>query len=485
MKYLSFVLIFCVVVISGCRQSAETAQPNIIIILTDDHGYSDLSCQGVVADVKTPYIDELAAGGARMTAAYATAPQCVPSRAGIISGMYQQKFGVDENNLGPLPIEISTIGDRISAAGYKTGLVGKWHLDPARIHLEWIEKNLKGGISNLAKEALPYQSWNRGFQDVFQGNISKYYTTHDAKGKLLDDVIAQQFTSPDRIGIQTNAALRFLDRNHKDPFFLYLSYYAPHVPLRTTRNYLDRFPGEMPERRRYALALISSIDDGVGSIMNALDKYGIEENTLIIFMSDNGAPMGKTRPDDHVNNPKGNWDGSINDPFVGEKGMLTEGGIRVPFVAYWKGKILPGQVIDEPVSTLDASATAVALAGQDISDLDGINLVPHLTKERLEWPYRMFYWRWRNQEAIRNRQWKMLRLSDGTKYAFDLTTDQHENMDLKTERPDVIKNLSPPMNYWLSKLQRPRMKHQALPIEEKAWYRHYFRHLHEKIELPQ
>ena len=420
-----------------------------------------------------------------MTAAYATAPQCVPSRAGIMSGKYQQKFGVDENKLGPLPLNITTIAERMDLAGYMTGMVGKWHLEPAHIHHEWIRKNLKGRRQIDPKQVLPYQSWNRGFKEVFQGNVSKYLATHDLNGKALGKITELNYTEPDRIGIQSKAALQFIERNHSQAFFLYLSYYAPHVPLVTSKKYLNRFPGEMPERRRHALALISSVDDGVGRIMDALRKYKIEENTLVIFMSDNGAPMGRTRPDVPVRDHSGNWDGSINDPFVGEKGMLTEGGIRIPFIAYWKGQIIPGQVIDEPVSTLDASTTAVALAGQETTELDGINLIPHLNQEKQRWPYRMFYWRWRNQEAVRNHQWKMLRLSDGSKYVFNLENDQHENMDLRTERPDVAKNLSPHLSKWLTMLKRPKMKQQKLPQEEDAWYKHYFKHLHEESILQQ
>jgi len=310
---------------------------------------------------------------------------------------------------------------------------------------------------------------------VFEGNVTHYNINFDMEGKTFDEIQRVVISDEkERIGVQTSAAKNFIDRNHKNPFFLYLSYYAPHVPLVIANRYLNRFSNNMPVRRRAALALISAMDDGVGEIVTLLRNYGIEKNTLIFFISDNGAPLGLDMPDLAVEDDKGNWDGSRNDPYVGEKGMLTEGGIRVPFIAYWKGKIIADQKIQNMVLSLDATATAAALAGIDVSQMDGINLLPYLTEEQNAWPDRIFFWRWRNQEAVRNNALKVLRLSDGHEYLFDIDTDKHENLNLKGNQPNAHKQLKKHLEKWTISLKHNRMKPRPLPPEEERWYQHYF-----------
>jgi arylsulfatase A-like enzyme len=259
-----------------------------------------------------------------------------------------------------------------------------------------------------------YSALAQGFDECFQGEEHSYYATFDCDGKTLDPhgTIVKQ--PGYRLETQTAAALAFLKRHHDQPFFLYLAYYGPHVPLEAPEKYLSRFPGEMPERRRHALAMLSAIDDGVGQITDALKQYNIDNNTLLFFTSDNGAPLaaarGKPKADLlPVNKSSADWDGSLNDPWVGEKGMLTEGGIRVPFIMCWPGRLPAGKIYDQPVSTLDIAATAVALAGLPADEqLDGVNLIPHLTSEVSHPPHAALYWRFLNQAAVRSGKWKFV-----------------------------------------------------------------------------
>jgi len=363
--------------------TAAAEKPNIIVIFTDDHGYADLSCQGYEKDVKTPNLDRFAAEGARFTNGYVTAPQCCPSRAGLLTGRDQNRFGFHSNGHGPLPLEESTMANHFSKAGYTTGMVGKWHMEPNHSDTAFLEKHkIKNGKIPPKLDAR-YHPHERGFQETFFGYTNRYSVTYDLQGNRFPAPKPLQ-TTGDRIDRQSEAALRFIDLHHTKPFFLYLAYYAPHVPLASSKKYLDRFPGNMPERRRYALAMISAVDEGVGQIMKKLDQHGIDQNTLIYFIADNGAPLKLTMQDDPVHLDGAYWDGSKNTPLNGEKGMLAEGGIRVPYLMRWKSVIPPSQVIHTPVSTLDVASTSMAAAIiAPPKNLDGSNLLPLLIDKNL------------------------------------------------------------------------------------------------------
>ena len=461
-------------------------KPNINVILTDDHGYADLSSQRQVSDIKTPNIDRLAAEGVRMTAGYVTAPQCSPSRAGLIAGRYQQRFGLNHNPDVPMPLEEQTIPKRLKKAGYVSGQVGKWHLDPNATSVNWARKNLpelKPGKNGLV--AIPgqlyktYSALAQGFDECFQGELNSYFATFDCDGKTLDPQGTIVKQSGYRLETQTAAALAFLKRHHEQPFFLYLAYYGPHVPLEATEKYLARFPGPMAERRRTALAMLSAIDDGVGQISAALKQYGISDNTLIVFTSDNGAPLGAADglPMEDVlpvNKPGIPWDGSLNTPWVGEKGMLTEGGIRVPFVMCWPGRLPAGKVYEQPVSTLDIAATAVAIAGlQPDNNLDGVNLIPHLTGKVSQPPHAALYWRFWNQAAIRSGQWKYIQAGSETKYLFDVTSDEHEKQNLITKHPDIARDLAIKLSDWNQQFAPAGGIDRPLKGGEKKWYSYH------------
>jgi arylsulfatase A-like enzyme len=458
-------------------KQTSASQPNIIVIFTDDMGWSDLGVQGEVTDIKTPNIDKLAENGVRMTSGYVTAPQCIPSRAGLMSGKYQQRFGLDHNGTIPLPLDEVLISQRLSEAGYVTGMTGKWHLEPNHQQPEWIKENLpeikdktKYKPSDIPRaKKMPYYPPARGFQEYFYGPMYNILANYDLEGKDMDQQWVE--TKGFRLDNQTDAALTFIDRNHDNPFFFYLAYFAPHVPLEATEKYLSRFPGEMPERRRYCLAMLAAIDDGVGEIVETLRKHKIDENTLIFFISDNGAPLKITKADLPGKGP--GWDGSLNDPWVGEKGMISEGGIRVPYIMSWPAVLPKGKVYDKPVISLDMAATSIELAGvKKPKELDGTNLIPYLTGEKEGNPHEALFWRFWDQSAVRKGDWKFLKAGN-REFLFDLSSDQHEKENLISQNPKKAKDLKKELVKWGNELKNPGIFDGEI-TREKNWYDHYF-----------
>ena len=479
-----FIACWILVRASVGAERGAAPKPNVIVILTDDQGYADLGAQGIVSDIRTPHLDRLAREGVRCTAGYITAPQCSPSRAGLITGRHQQRFGLDSIPDCPLPLAELTIAERLRPAGYVSGHVGKWHLDPNPLATRWIEENLPASAAGRRGDRIEIPEPSRrafsplaqGFEECFTGETRSYFATFDRKGRSLAKT-GERIAVGDayRLDAQTDAAVAFIRRHHAQPFFLFLCYFGPHVPLEAPAGYLARFPGKMPERRRHALAMISAIDDGVGRILDALREHGIDEHTLLAFTSDNGAPLALTKVDKQpINLASADWDGSLNDPWVGEKGMLTEAGIRVPFLLRWKGVLPAGKVYAEPVSSLDLAATAVAMAGLPAdAKLDGVNLVPFLTGEKSGAPHTALFWRFWNQAAVRAGRWKYLRLASGREFLFDLESDAHEKEDRLAAHPDIARDLAQRLVRWTEELQ-PRGLPAGPPTRQEArWYEHY------------
>ena len=463
-------------------------RPNFIVIFTDDQGYADLGAHGIRDDVKTPNLDRLAREGALFTDGYITALQWSPSGAGLLTGRYQQRFGDDSIAEGPLPLEEKTIADRLGAAGYITGMAGKWHLEPNAVTVAWaLKKDPSLKTDNPERVTMPrelqllYGPGQRGFRDFYWGELQRYLRNYDLEGRSLAPEGETHTTEDGRIEEQTNAALAFLRRqDDAEPFFLYLAYYAPHVPLVAADEYLSRFPGDMPERRRTALAMIAAVDDGVGRILDLLGEKKIRDNTLIFFVSDNGAPLGAqqgTPMDDvlPVDKPGPAWDGSRNDPLNGEKGMLAEGGIRVPFLASWPGRIAPETVWEKPVIALDIPATINAAAGLPPDPaLDGVDLLPLLAGGEDKAPTRDLYWRFWNQAAVRSGDWKLLRAGGDRKMLFDLARDRGEQKNVIDEHPDVAAELEAKLASWAGELSPPGVPAGPLNGQEQGWYGFYF-----------
>ncbi|QDS93996.1 Arylsulfatase [Roseimaritima multifibrata] len=462
----------------------EASKPNIIILFADDWGYGDLGKHGTLSDVKTPHLDALADEGVLFTDAYITAPQCSPSRAGLITGRYQQRFGFDTIPDCPLPLSETTIADRLQAAGYVTGMVGKWHLEPNALSLRWAKQHQPNGIKNnrvqVRRElAMPYYPQGRGFEEFFKGERSPYWANYSIDGKSLAKN-GQVVQDPRfRVDVQTDAALGFIQRHADEPFFLYVAHYAPHVPLEASEKYLSRFPGKMPERRRTGLAMINAVDEGIGQIKARLKDLGIAENTLIMFTSDNGAPLGAQTGQPMldvlpVNKPGPAWDGSRNDPLRGEKGMLAEGGIRVPMIWSWPARLPKGIVVDSPVISLDMTATAISAAGiKDASELDGISLTRWLTGNAKP-PERALYWRFWNQAAMRRGNWKYLFTSDGNEWLYDLAKDPEEQQDVLTANTEIAKSMRSELDAWTNELKPAGMPAKPLNRQEINWYKYYF-----------
>jgi arylsulfatase A-like enzyme len=414
-------------------------KPNIILIYSDDHGWADLGAQGSDKDIRTPNLDAMARDGVRFTRGYVSAPQCVPSRAGVLTGRYQQRFGVEDNNKGPLPLEQLTLAERLKGAGYVTGQVGKWHLD------------LMGGKKGekalrVSKEHMPHA---QGFDEYFRGELRQFYASHDLQGRPFADAPHLVADNRFRVVVQTEAALSFLDRRAAkpdQPFFLYLAYYAPHVPLESPEPWFSKTPAELPKERRQALAMMAAMDEGLGQLRAKLKAMGQDKNTLIFFIGDNGAPLGKA------------WDGSLNTPLIGQKGMLTEGGIRTPFVAAWPGHLPAGTVYDKPVISLDVAATSVALAGLPKDPaLDGVDLIPFVKGEKETAPHERLFWRWGSQAAVQEYPWKLVRLGEREQLLFDISRPDGENVNknLIAAQPAVVARLTKALKDWSETLTPP------------------------------
>jgi arylsulfatase A-like enzyme len=443
------ILPLTVLTVAGMEVQAA-GRPNIIYILTDDHGYTDIGARGLDSNLWTPNLDALATNGVLFTDAYCTAPQCSPSRAGIMTGRYQNRFGFLDNGDTPMQLldpsgePIVTIAERIQAMGYRTGQVGKWHLKP--------DANSIPGWPGVAEDYYPD---HRGFTDQFEGYTTSYIANFDLNGNSFTRKTLTFSADQHRIDIQTDAARAFIQRaqDRSEPFFLYLAYYAPHVPRLTDTNYYANFPSvDYPQFdvagddiRRQGLAIIKAVDTGVGRVMQKLRDLNIETNTVIMFASDNGAPLG-TQPDGTRNT--NTWNGSENQPLRGEKGSTWEGGIRIPMIMYWKNHLPAGLVYSNTVMTLDLSATAVELAGTNLpsAGYDGVNLLPYLTGAISGVPHENLFWNygittWGYTVNVRHGDWKLHQFSDKN-FLFNIASDPEETINLADAMPMKLAELS-------------------------------------------
>ncbi len=413
--------------------SAKAGRPNIIVIVADDLGYADVGFQGC-KDIPTPNIDSLAKNGVRCTNGYVSCPVCSPTRAGLMTGRYQQRFGHEFNPGAPaqmsvkfgLPLDQVTLPQRLKESGYITGMVGKWHLgmDPQ------------------------FHPLKRGFNSYF-GFLHGAHSYIDPLGDKKDPIQRDREPVDEKEYLTdalTREAAAFVDAHHKEkePFFLYLTFNAVHSPLQARQKYLERFSAISDQKRRTYAAMLSAMDDGIGAVLGKLREGGIEENTLIFFISDNGGP------------PQSN--SSRNDPLRGTKAQVWEGGIRVPYVLQWKGVLPAGKRFDEPVISLDIFPTAVAAAGGTVPDdrpMDGVNLLPYLSGKKSGAPHEALFWRFGQQAAVRGGNWKLVKIGSDPPQLFDLAADISEEKDLAAEKPDKVKQLNNTFDKWNSQLVDP------------------------------
>jgi arylsulfatase A-like enzyme len=408
---------------------ASAKRPNILIIVGDDMGFADVGFHGC-RDIPTPHLDALAAAGVRFTNGYVTGPYCSPTRAGLLTGRYQNRFGHEFNPGGGsqgLPVSEKTLADRLKSAGYKTALVGKWHL---------------GSLSEMHPQ-------RRGFDEFF-GFLGGAHSYFESNGILKgNEPVKELDYTTDAFGRE---AVSFIERNASQPWFLYLAFNAVHTPMHATDDRLAKFPSVDNKQRRTYDAMMLAMDEAVGKVRAKLDETGQAQNTLIAFISDNGGPTMKGVT---VN-------GSRNDPLRGSKRTTLEGGIRVPFVVAWPGRIPPG-VFDPPAIQLDLHATALAAAGVEVRPewkLDGVNLLPFLSGEKSGSPHAALYWRFGEQMAIRSGDFKLVRYdsnadtqSGGNEPVtaaklYNLANDIHEDKDLAAEMPDKVKELQTQWDAW-------------------------------------
>jgi len=455
------IAVIAALTLAGVSASAEQ-RPNVIFIVVDDLGYSELGCYGG-KDIPTPHIDSLAAGGARFTSGYVTAPFCAASRAALMTGRYQTRFGFEFNPIGAknaapgigLPVAEKTVADRLRDAGYATGLVGKWHLGgtepfhPQRRGFDeffgflheghyYVRPPWQGVTTWLRRKKLPDGGQGRWTspdgRTVWSTHLGSNEPEYDTGNPLLrsSQSVDEKANLTDAF---TREACDFIGRHRSQPFFLYLAYNAVHSPMQGTDEYMKKFSHIEDIQRRIFAAMIAHLDDSVGKVLAELRESGVEENTLVVFLGDNGGPTSELT--------------SSNAPLRGGKGDLWDGGIRVPFIVSWKNRIPAGRIVDASVASIDATATALELAdvGPSQKRLDGINLMPLLTGKITEVPQRNLFWRVGQKNALRRGNWKLIR--DGKEWQlYDLAHDIGETTNLAAKEPARVQQLTSLWDKW-------------------------------------
>ncbi len=443
---LRLILALAVLPISTAARAAER-KPNVLVIVADDLGYADVGVQGA-KDIPTPHLDALARSGVRCLSGYVSAPYCSPSRAGLLTGRYQQRFGHEFNpatlasgGTGQgLPTGEVTVADRLKQAGYATGLIGKWHQG----------------------EEKPFQPQSRGFQEFFgflMGSHSYVQALDPNRGPILrgDQPVPLTGYLTD---VLADEAVAFVSRHAKEPFFLYLAFNAVHTPNEAPPEFLAKFAAIPDDTRRAHAAMTVSMDNAIGKVMTGLRDGGLDDKTLVFFFSDNGGPIGKFASN-----------GAINTPLRGSKGDTWEGGVRVPFFVRWKGRLAAGKTYAHPVVQLDIAATALAAAGVPMPKLDGVDLLPYLGGKKAGPPHDALYWRFGDQMAIRKGNWKLVRpdMSTDKEFGpvaarpmlFDLVKDPGEAKDLAAAQPRRVEELMASWQKWNDTLVPPAWLHHS------------------------
>lgn len=420
-----------------------TGKPNIVFILIDDLGYGDIGCYGNRKN-QTPHIDELARKGMRFTDYHANGPMCSPTRASFLTGKYQYRFGrkfesaLDGSMNGPdngLPLSAYTIAEALKNSGYTTALYGKWHL-------------------GYKPPLLP---GNQGFDDYIGSAYGDgdHFTHVDRLGNAdwwhNDSLRPENGYSVDLI---TKHSVNFIRRNSYRPFFLFVSHLAIHFPWQGPEDPPQRIAGQdyqqdkwgiIPNRKnvgKHIKSMVESVDESVGEIISALKEAGVEKNTLVIFSSDNGG---------YTEYKAGGFENiSSNGPFRGQKGDVYEGGHRVPFIAYWPGKIGEGIVNNNLIMTMDLFPSFLMLADKKVPDslkLDGVSILPTLFENK-KLDQRIVCWKIRKDKAIRKGNWKLDITENALTQLFNLDSDPGENKNLASQYPELVKRLMVEYSIW-------------------------------------
>jgi arylsulfatase A-like enzyme len=423
--------------ISVSEGAVTTKRPNIVVIVADDLGYHDVGFQGGNPHTPTPNIDSIAQNGVTFTNGYVTGAVCSPTRAGLVTGRYQQRFG-HEFNPGPgrqpdgatfgLPLSERTIANELHDVGYATANVGKWHLGN--------------------DEA--YRPTSRGF-DEWYGFLAGAHPYVKGQGKAAPIFRNnKEVEAPEHLTLAFgDEAAAFIKKQSKaKPYFLYLTFNAVHTPLQPDKASAAKLAAiENPKARNYA-ALLSGLDQAIGSVLKAVRESGEENNTLIFFVSDNGGPQA------------GN--GSNNAPLRGDKATVLEGGIRVPFAVQWKDRLPAGVKYDKPVISLDITATAAAAGGAKLGSserpADGVDLLPYLLGKDQAAPHEALFWRAGPQFAVRRGDYKLLKLAEGEEQLYNLADDIGEAKNLAASQPDKVAELKATYAAWDQQTVEPLWK---------------------------
>lgn len=447
-KYISILLTVLVILLS-CENTqnkiSEKIQPNVIVIMADDLGYIDVGFNGSI-DIPTPNIDRIAKQGVKFTNGYTPYSVCSPSRAGFMTGRYQQRFGYERNaqyqpndpNMG-LPQGEKSISTVLRQVGYTSGVIGKWHLGahisnhPLNRGFDFFYGHLGGGHRYFPEELTIEDSYSISDEPLSY----ETWIMRDHKPEKTDEYLTDEFS---------NEAVTFVEKNMGGPFFLYLAYNAPHGPLQATPKYMNRFDQIKNKRRKTYAAMVSAVDDGVGRILDRLESLGITENTIIFFLSDNGGPEPKN--------------GSNNGPLREGKSSIYEGGNRVPFAMQWTGEIAP-MVYDYPISSLDILPSIAALTCAPLTadkPLDGVNIIPYLKGEKQGRPHQTLYVRKFDDDlySVRDGDMKLItKKKNSVKELYNLQGDLGEENDLADIFPKEVKRLDSLRKKWDAQLVDP------------------------------
>ena len=409
----------------------NAAVPNLILIVADDLGYGDLGVQGSI-QIPTPNIDQIAKEGIQFTNGYSSSPVCAPSRAGFLTGKHQSGFGFNDNlannqpgfdpNYLGLPLTESTIANKLKSLHFATGIIGKWHL----------------GVNPQ------FHPTNRGF-DEFWGFLDGGHDYFLAKsdGSGMESAIQCNFKTPGPLSYMTNdignECVDFIIRHKNHPFFLTAAFSAPHAPMQAMEEDLKLFSHIKDKLRQTYCAMVYRLDQNIGKIANILRELGLEQNTVIVFISDNGGPANS------ISN------GSVNAPLRGQKTTLLEGGIKVPFFLKWPARLNGGKKYNHPVSTLDICPSFIYAAGGTVSESDhytGVNIFPYLTSQTQKIPHQLMEWNYTASVAIQDGDWKLIRLPDRLPMLYHISEDISEQNNVSLLYPDKTKTLLKKLGTW-------------------------------------